>query len=123
MILPSFLILPKGPTVWSLNILFSSSYFFHGRIVNFTTKPNLIVLQAHPFQLDCPNSTQSLSNMVDQTFYQHTQEIQKTYDTQLSQFEEKKGTRQDIHNRRHRRENQLPERDQKHFGLKRNKFL
>merc|ERR1719234_2792814 len=28
-------------------------------------------LKAHPFQLDCPNSTQSLSNVVDLTFYQH----------------------------------------------------
>merc|ERR1719234_362182 len=79
-------------------------------------------LKAHPFQLDCPNSTQSLSNVVDQTFYQHIREIQKTYDTHFSQFEEKKETRQDIHNRRHQGENQIPERDQKHLGLKRNFF-
>jgi len=75
-------------------------------------------LKAHPSQLDCPNSTQSLSNVVNRTFC--TQEIQKTYETQFSHFQEKKETRQEIYNRRrHQRENQHPERDQKHLRLKR----
>merc|ERR1712203_740843 len=74
-------------------------------------------LKAHPSQLDCPNSTQSLSNVVNRTFC--TQEIQKTYETQFSHFQEKKETRQEIFNRkRHQRENQHPERDQKHLRLK-----
>ena len=60
--------------------------------------------------------------MVNRTFC--TQEIQKTYETQFSHFQEKKETRQEIYNRRrHQRENQHPERDQKHLRLKRYDFL
>ena len=86
--LPWFLL--KGSIVWCM-FTYIIMYIFYSRFCIeeiWTYQPNLMLFffsRQDRAQLDCPNSTQSLSNVVNQTFY--TQEIQKTH--QISHFQEK----------------------------------
>jgi len=79
-------------------------------------------LEAHTAQLDCPNYPKSFKR--GQPNILHTRNSENIRKTQLSHFQEKKETRQEIYNRRrHQIENQHPKRDQKHLRLKRYDFL